>query len=135
MSSTISGSCLCGEVSFECEDNFTQFHLCHCQQCQKATGSAHAANIFTSITNISWLTGENLVKRYDVPGRTISNAFCSQCGGAVPYVSGSGKALIVPAGCLDAVASIAPQDNIFCAEKATWYEQALATEKFEQFPE
>jgi len=44
----VSGSCLCGQVTFESKDDFQQFHLCHCIQCQKATGSAHAANLFTA---------------------------------------------------------------------------------------
>ncbi|WP_115717560.1 GFA family protein [Gallaecimonas mangrovi] len=131
----IHGSCLCGQVSFELENRFSQFHLCHCSQCQKATGSAHASNLFTSPDNIHWLTGSDFVSRYDVPGRTISNAFCRHCGSALPYVSGSGKALVVPAGCLDDTPAITPEDNIFWAEKAPWYEAALASPHFAGFPE
>lgn len=131
----ISGSCLCGKVSFECENNFEQFHLCHCIQCQKTTGSAHASNLFTAPDNISWLSGYELVKRFDVPGRSISKAFCSECGCAVPYISGTGQALVVPAGCLDGKLDIAPQANIFCSEKADWYEQAICAQKFSKFAE
>lgn len=133
--SVISGSCLCSKISFECHDHFEQFHLCHCIQCQKATGSAHASNLFTSPNNIQWLSGLDLVKRFDVPGRTISTAFCTDCGSGVPYISSSGKALIVPAGSLDSAPTLMPQDNIFCSEKAEWYDQALKATQFNQFPE
>jgi hypothetical protein len=133
--SIISGSCLCGKVSFECKNSFEQFHLCHCIQCQKSTGSAHASNLFTSSGNIKWTSGVNLVKRFDVPGRAISKAFCIECGSGVPYLSGSGKALVVPAGCLDSRPEIDPQDNIFCSEKAEWYDKAIYAKKFEKFPE
>lgn len=133
--SVLLGSCLCSKVSFECNDEFEQFHLCHCIQCQKVTGSAHASNLFTSPQNIKWLTGFELVKRFDVPGRTISTAFCTECGSAVPYLSLSGEALIVPAGSLDSTATLIPQDNIFCSEKAKWYDNALKATQFNEFPE
>lgn len=131
----ISGSCLCGKVSFESENDFNQFHLCHCIQCQKTTGSAHASNLFTSPNNINWLSGFDLVKRFDVPGRSISKAFCTECGCGVPYLSGTGNALVIPAGCLDSPPNIAPQDNIFCSEKVDWYEKAINATSYEKFPE
>lgn len=89
--SNISGCCLCESVSFECDNSFTQFHLCHCIQCQKTTGSAHASNLFTVPNNITWLKGVDLVKRYDVPNRFISKAFCVECGSGVPFLSDPGS--------------------------------------------
>ena len=133
--SNISGSCLCGKVSFESVNDFNQFHLCHCIQCQKTTGSAHASNLFTAPNNIKWLSGFDFVKRFDVPGRSISKAFCTECGCGVPYLSASGKALIIPAGCLNGAPNIEPQDNIFCSEKADWYAKAISAKTFEKFPE
>lgn len=125
--SSVSGSCLCGSVAFECFDQFDMFHLCYCEQCQKASGTAHGANLFTSPTNIYWLKGQDRVKRYDVPGRTISSAFCSDCGSPVPYVSLSGKYLVVPAGSLDNPSETQPQRQIFWSEKASWYEEGVRT--------
>lgn len=133
--SKISGSCLCGEVTYECVNEFEHFHLCHCIQCQKASGSAHVSNLFIQPDKFSWLTGESLVKRYDVPGRTISNAFCNQCGSNLPYLSSTDKAVIVPAGCLDEAPNLIPQDNIFCSEKATWYDQGIIAKSFAKFPD
>ncbi|MCP4320859.1 MAG: GFA family protein [Psychromonas sp.] len=131
----ISGNCLCGKVSFECDNRFDEFHLCHCTQCQKATGSAHASNLFTNIENIYWLSGLQLVKRFDVDGRTISKAFCMECGSGVPYISATGKALVVPAGCLNGKPEIDAQDHIFCSEKAQWYDKAVCAKQFETFSE
>ena len=130
----ISGSCLCGEVRYELEDDFGQFHWCYCRQCQKASGSAHASNLFTDPKNINWIKGLELVLRYDVPNRSISNAFCTRCGSGMPYLSKSGKALIVPAGALDAKPSINPGGNIFWAERAEWYDAGLLAEHYDEFP-
>ena len=132
--STISGSCLCGKVSFESEDDFKKFHFCHCIQCQKVTGSAHASNLFTVPSNIKWLSGLDSVKRFDVPGRAISNAFCNNCGSNVPYISRTGKALVVPAGSLNGSPNIEPDSHIFCSEKATWYDKAINAKTFDKFP-
>lgn len=131
----ISGSCLCGKVTFECENQFNQFHLCHCEQCQKITGSAHASNLFTVHDNIIWLSGYAFVKRFDVPGRSMTNAFCVECGSGVPHLSGKNKVLVVPAGSLNGQASIAPQDNIFWDERAHWYDAALKAPHIDGFPE
>jgi len=130
--SIVSGSCLCQQVVFQCKNDFTQFHLCHCTQCQKATGSAHASNAFTVASNITWLKGLDLVKRYDVPNRAIATAFCAECGSNLPFLSGA--FLIVPVGCLDNAPNIEVQDNIFCDEKAPWYDKAQQAQQFSTFP-
>lgn len=131
----IFGSCLCGDVRFKCEDKFSQFHFCHCSQCQKTTGSAHVSNLFTVPENIEWIAGKNLIKRYDVQGRSISSAFCRNCGSPVPYKSSSGKSLIIPAGILDSAPDMQPQDNIFWAEHASWYEAGITSKKYDGFPD
>lgn len=130
----ITGSCLCGEVEFELEDDFDYLNLCHCKQCQRATGSAHASNLFTDPDNIRWTRGENRVRRYDVPGRVISNAFCESCGSGLPYLSGSGKSLVVQAGALnDPVSESTPMRSIFWSERAEWYDQSLLAEHHDLF--
>ena len=132
---SIIGRCLCGEVKFECSNTFKQFYFCHCTQCQKMTGSAHVSNLFTSPDNIKWISGEESIKRYDVPGRVISSAFCSHCGSPTPYVSLSGNSLIVPAGILNASPNIGPQCNIFWEERASWYDQGVKSKHCDGFPD
>ncbi|NNC98647.1 MAG: GFA family protein [Gammaproteobacteria bacterium] len=131
---SIEGSCLCGAVLFKAVNQFSQFHFCHCKQCQKTSGSAHAANLFIDADQFSWITGENLIVRFDVPGRAISSVFCRQCGCPCPYLSKTGKAMVVPAGALDQLPDLYPQDNIFWSERAAWYDQGLRSHKVALFP-
>ncbi len=42
----VHGACLCGAVKFTLSGVAESFHLCHCSRCRKATGTAHASNIF-----------------------------------------------------------------------------------------
>lgn len=130
----LSGSCLCRAVQFEIENAFRKFFLCHCYQCQKMTGSAHVANLFTNKEAITWLKGEHEVKRYTIPGRELANVFCSHCGSPVPHISTNGRALIVPAGSLDGEPSIMPHSHIFMAEKRTWHDEIDSVPQFAAFP-
>ena len=118
----LSGSCLCGNVRFEIADNFDHFQFCFCTQCQKSTGTGHASNLFTDPINITWLSGEEDLIRYDVPERRISNVFCKQCGSRMPWLSLSGDTLAVPAGCLDHTPQLKPQAKIFWPERPDWYD-------------
>ena len=136
MSKPIHGGCLCGRVQYEVSGPFDAFHLCHCSQCRHSTGSAHAANIFTSEERLNWLAGKDLVKRYipDKPG-VISKCFCSHCGSLVPYTSLQSGRLIIPAGSLHEPAGIDPDDNIFWADRADWYDAGLNAVHIEQDPD
>ena len=136
MSKPIRGGCLCGRVQYQGSGPFDFFHLCHCSQCRRSTGSAHAANIFTSEDRLEWLAGEDLIKRYtpDEPG-VISKCFCSHCGSLVPYTSLQSGRLIIPAGSLHEPAGIDPDDNIFWADRADWYDAGLAAPRIDQAPD
>jgi hypothetical protein len=50
------GSCLCGAVTFKVQGSFERFFLCHCSRCRKDTGSAHAANLFSTTARLEWLS-------------------------------------------------------------------------------
>ncbi|MFT5722637.1 MAG: hypothetical protein ACI9W6_002970, partial [Motiliproteus sp.] len=125
----ISGGCCCGEVTFSLEDNFSNFYFCHCQQCRKLTGTAYASNLFTSPDNISWTKGIDKTIRYDHPERSFSKAFCSKCGSGLPFVSKSGKSLIVPAGSLNEEPSKELDAQIFCAEQTEWHKAGIDVAK------
>ena len=125
MTDFITGGCLCGAVTYSVENNFSQFYFCHCAQCRKITGSAHASNLLTVPDAIKWTQGEKVKKQFNYPNRDFTVAFCSECGSGLPFVNKSGNTLIVPAGSLDAAPHIAPHDNIFWAERAAWYDKGI----------
>lgn len=133
MSDQMIGSCLCGQVSFRVDNYFEHLYLCHCQQCRKLTGSAHASNLLTRPENLKWLSGGNNIKRFEYPGRNFTRAFCRDCGSGVPYVNQSGEWLIVPAGALEGEPEIADAANIFCAERPDWSKAGAAADCFQGF--
>jgi hypothetical protein len=120
MSTKHCGSCLCGAVRFEIEGDFESFYLCHCQHCRKDTGSAHAANLFSSTATLKWLCGQDQVTVFNLPNTRHRHCFCSTCGSALPDLQMNGTLLKVPAGSLDTDVLIRPDTHIFFASKANW---------------
>lgn len=114
------GSCLCGQNKFEINGAFESFFFCHCKHCQKDTGSAHAANLFSTTAKLVWLQGEDQVASYNLPNTRHVKAFCKTCGSAMPNLQMEGKLLVVPAGSLDANVEITPNAHIFYASRANW---------------
>lgn len=127
------GSCLCGAVRFEVDGDFDGFFLCHCSRCRKGAGSAHASNLFSSSAKLTWLSGEEKVRRYDVEGTRHQRAFCSECGSAAPRVHPLGG-VVVPAGSLDTPLDVRPTAHICCASRATWDADLESVPKFDGLP-
>lgn len=128
------GSCLCGEVTYEIEGEFEGFYLCHCLRCRKDTGSAHAANLFSSTAKLSWLSGQEKAKTFNYRSEGHIKSFCVNCGSALPNIQMDGNLLVVPAGSIDSDINIKPQGHIFFASKANWDADFENVPKFEELP-
>jgi len=131
----ISGSCLCGTVKFTVKPPFSAFRYCHCSRCRKASGSAHAANLFVPRAQFEWSAGEDSVKRYDLPqAQRFSVWFCGECGSRVPHNVKTREDVLVPAGLLDGDPQMRPENNIFWASKAAWYVEPHERAFFSEYP-
>lgn len=128
------GSCLCGKVKFEVEGNFESFYLCHCKRCQKDTGSAHAANLFSEDAKLKWLSDIDEIKTFNLPSTRHIKSFCGTCGSAVPSLQMEGKLLVVPAGSLDTDIEISPTAHIFCSSRLSWEDGLGDIKRFEKYP-
>jgi hypothetical protein len=134
MSNKFLGSCLCAKVKFKVEGNFESFFLCHCIFCQKGTGSAYAANLFSTTSKLSWLSGEDFIKTFNLSNTRHVKSFCSHCGSAIPSNQNEGELIVVPAGSLDVPIKIKPSAHLFVASKANWEEGLEAIQSFDRLP-
>ena len=128
------GSCLCGNIRYEIEGGFEDFFLCHCKSCRKDTGSAHAANLFSSTATLKWLQGENEVKEYNHQNSGHIKAFCPNCSSALPNLQMDGSLVVVPAGSLDTDIEISPTGHIYLDDKATWDHDLDLAPKYQELP-
>jgi len=135
MDEVIAGSCLCGSVRFAVRPPFSAFRYCHCSRCRKASGSAHAANLFVPRTQFEWLEGEASVRRFDLPdAQRFSVWFCGECGCRVPHNIRTRDDVLIPAGLLDADPHMHPENNIFWGSKAPWYLEPHQMQLFSEYP-
>lgn len=132
---SIQGSCLCGAVRYEITGEPGLFQYCHCSRCRKASGSAFGAGLFVAPASFRWLTGEDLVGRFELPeAKRYATSFCKICGSSLPWLTKNGAVVVVPAGTLDDDPGIRPSQNIFCASDAVWYVDAASLPKHDEVP-
>ncbi len=135
MSNIHTGSCLCGAVRFEVEGEFEHFYLCHCGYCRKDSGSAHAANLFSSHATLKWIAGHDKTASFNLPSTRHRRCFCSICGSALPFAPAEGRGLVVvPAGSLDTPVALKPDAHIFMSSKANWDDRLDTVPLRERYP-
>ena len=129
------GTCLCKKVRYEIRGHLGIFQYCHCSRCRKFTGSAFAANLLVSPADFRWLDGEELVGRFELEdARHFATSFCKHCGSSLPWLTTTGKAVVVPTGTLDEDPEIRPFQNIFWGSRAVWYEEPGSLPEYDELP-
>jgi hypothetical protein len=118
----IEGGCLCGGVRFRISGKLGPAGFCHCKQCQRASGSAFAANAPVRARYFALAAGEELVSEYESsPGKY--RAFCRRCGSPVYSRRDSEPELRrVRLGTLDGDPGRRPLAHVWVSAKAPWYE-------------
>jgi hypothetical protein len=117
----ITGSCLCGAVTFAARAPFQRMVHCHCSRCRKASGAAHATNLTVAADRFRWRSGEDAIGRFDPPAmRRFGKWFCTRCGCPVPRAVPGAPIMVIPAGSLDAAPALAPTDHIFWGSRPDW---------------
>ena len=128
----LTGRCLCGGVRFRVTGKLGPAGYCHCKQCQRASGSAFAANAPVRTSYFDLTDGADLVREYESsPGKF--RAFCSRCGSPMYSRRNSEPDLRrVRLGTLDADPGRRPLAHVWVASKAPWFE---ITDELQQYPE
>jgi hypothetical protein len=122
MTEPITGGCLCGALRYECGGAPVGARVCHCRDCQKATGSAFSSNLVMREEAFRLTAGE--VEVFDVVsarGNTVSRAFCPRCGSPVFGRSTGFPGLVtVRAGSLDDPGRFRPEVMFYTSSAVPW---------------
>jgi hypothetical protein len=117
----VTGSCLCAAVTFKVTLPPVRFVQCHCSRCRRSTGSASAANLAVRPAQFTWVTGQELVRRYELAGaERFGRCFCDRCGSPVPRTTRDGALVIVPAGAIHEDAALPRPEPLFTDSCARW---------------
>lgn len=117
MASAITGSCLCGAVTFEIAPPYRWFAHCHCSMCRKQHGTLFGTGLGVATERFRWLTGEDAVVHYRATA-AFERPFCAHCGSAVPARSHEPDTWHAPAGLVGGDVGARPRSHIFVGSKS-----------------
>ncbi|ETS80510.1 hypothetical protein PFICI_08039 [Pestalotiopsis fici W106-1] len=122
------GSCLCGAVKVKVTGQPVFVNLCHCINCQKATGTLFNSSATYQAEDVEFTcTSPDIIQEFQVSntatGSPLSRFFCRVCGSKVRNKSGMGgeKYVTIPFGILDDKSGLKPQYEFFCANREDWF--------------
>ena len=110
------GSCLCGKVRYSASADPIFQAVCHCKDCQRATGSAFEAIVAVPEGSVNV---QGTLKGFSVKGGSggkVTRSFCPECGSTMMTHADAlpGMALLLT-GPMDDTSSFKPGIQIFCA--------------------
>jgi hypothetical protein len=123
---TVTGSCLCGAVQYTCTGSDRGAVLCHCQNCQKGSGSAFAYNYRFLKAKLTFTKGEDMVKEYadkaTRTGNTLYRHFCKECGSPIYLRNSAFEGLVVlHTGLMDRTPNGTPSAELFGENRKDWF--------------
>ena len=133
---SLAGGCLCGAIRYSVDADPIASYLCHCTDCQRATGGAYSACVLVPIESLRIEQGETLrfESRAD-SGNLVVRESCCTCGS--PLFSNSPRNpewRVVRAGSLDERNSVAPQLHIWVDSALPWAITNDGNPRFAQGP-
>ena len=121
---SVTGGCLCAEVSFRVTGPLRPVVACHCSQCRRSSGHHLAATAAPRAAveiegEVRWFQSSERARR----------GFCPICGSNL-FWDGGGDQLSIFAGSLDAPSGLVLDRHIHCEDKGDYYDIA---DKLPQF--
>jgi hypothetical protein len=130
----LTGSCLCGHITYEIHGQLTQALNCHCSMCRKAQGSAFRSRAQVNSNDFKLTKGQELITYFESsPGN--HRGFCKKCGSPInSKFDQHPEVLGLPLGSLNNDPGIKPELHVFVGSKAPWYEITDALPQHDELP-
>jgi hypothetical protein len=117
----ISGSCLCGGVTYKLKRPPVAVAACHCKQCQKLSTSAFSITAMVEADALE-VSGEiREWRRVAASGNTCVAKFCPTCGNHIYHFDpGNLRHLMLKPSTLADTSIINPTIHVWASEKQDW---------------
>ena len=115
----ISGSCLCGQVTYEISGSVGDIVHCHCKTCRKAHGAAFSSVAAVPDSKFT-LSGQEKLSSYE-SSQGKRRYFCSNCGTQIYAKRTDAGHIILRLGSLDDDPDSGEKNHIWVLQKASWY--------------
>jgi hypothetical protein len=134
MTQKLTGGCACGSIRYECSEEPLLQLICHCRDCQHASGSAYAAVLLVPSDRLKFTGAEpkyHAVKADS--GRTMRRGFCGECGSPVSARRPETPLIeFLCAASLDDPSKFSPSCEVWVSRADPWHHLHPHTQKFEQ---
>ncbi len=120
---TITGRCLCGQISYEVAGDPLTTVICHCEHCQRQSGGAYSVNVVIMEPQIT-VTGE--LSTFEDRGEHgdavyVRRRFCGNCGSPIySALAEPAGVLALKAGSLDDTSIVEPSRQVWTETKQGW---------------
>lgn len=128
------GSCLCGQIQFECDRIVGDTVLCHCRSCRKASGSAFGANAAVPKAEFRIIAGHGALKQFESTAGKYRH-FCGHCGSPLFTQVSSSDHVRIRLGALDSSFDRPPKAHIFLDHKADWDQPCNGLLEYGEWPD
>jgi hypothetical protein len=123
MATTHSGHCLCGAVHYSFSGDPAVVALCHCDDCQRQSGSAFSVNVGVGRDSVT-IDYDQLQTIETVgtdTGQPRKRMFCGKCGSPIlTLLSEMPDLAFIKAGTLDDRETLAPQIEVWRERAQGW---------------
>ena len=136
MVAPFSGGCLCGAVRYAVSAEPVAFMLCHCRDCQYASGCEPAAVVV--VPKPAFRLTQGKPKGYAVKGESgneVERQFCPDCGTPLfSALAGMAQLWAIKAGSLDDPSWLKPTAFLWTKSAQPWAHRDPALPGFEKQP-
>jgi hypothetical protein len=134
MTKKVTGGCACRAVRYQLLDKPMFVHCCHCDDCQRLTGSAFVLNAIIETKAIKLLRGKPVAVSVPRENGPHDIYRCSKCQTAVWSEYGRKHNLrFVRVGTLDKPGALKPDVHIYTRWKAKWLKLPKRTPSFRDY--
>lgn len=117
------GGCACGAARYEVSGEPLVVHACHCEDCQRLSGSAFAVNAWFKASDINLLSGTLQARVLQAgSGKDHVVSSCEECGTQLwgEYAAAPAGAVFLRTGTLDNGYKLEPDVHVFTRSKLPW---------------
>ena len=130
------GGCACGAVRFSVSGPLMGVGVCHCTDCQKASGGA--PNYVALAPKAAFEVTKGEARVYTCKGDSggdIGRAFCADCGSPLWSVTGADAPFTpVKLGALDDNSDLTPMLHLYTGSAPPWHLMHAGLPTFEKAP-
>ncbi len=115
------GKCLCGKVSYSITSEPVRMAQCHCEYCQRSSGTGHMSLAFFAKDDVTIVGKTNSYTTDADSGAEVTRHFCPDCGSRLFGTNNVLTTMIgVSMGCVDDGSWFKPGAIVYNKRKPDW---------------